>query len=92
MDGSETFTRKHVNDSQMASIIDRRHLEDLTNHQQQQLQQQQQQQQADANLAIASEIKGNHNKALIIDDQLTKLDAVNYNANDLSSELNSDRC
>lgn len=76
-DGSETFTRKHVNDSQMASIIDRRHLEDLTNHQQQQqLESQQHQSQDEPVMTFASEIKGNSNKALIIDDQLTKLDAV----------------
>lgn len=69
MDGSEVITRKHISDSQLASILDRRHLEDVTNHQQQQ-------QQNSSNTSTSDNSRGNHNKALIIDDPLTKLDPV----------------
>lgn len=63
--GSETVVRKHVSDNQMSSILDRRHLEDVTNHQQQQ------QQQTGSNSRQPRE-----NQALIIDDELNKLDPV----------------
>lgn len=59
--------RKHVSDSQMSSVLDRRHLEDVTNHQQDQ-----QQQLSSSPLNRSRDT----NKALIIDDALTKLDPV----------------
>lgn len=60
--------RKHVSDSQMSSVLDRRHLEDVTNHQQEPQQQ-------------VSSPQNLHNRSreankLIIDDALTKLDPV----------------
>lgn len=81
----QPMARKHVSDSQMASLFDRRHLEDVTNHQQQQ-DQSQYQQQSQQNL-------GNRvhdtNKALIIDDtQLAKLDPVSESLSQLK-HLNS---
>lgn len=68
IDGGETISRKHVSDNQMASILDRRHLEDVTNHQQQQ--------QQSVNNMSASENRGNNSKALLIDDPLNRLDPV----------------
>lgn len=65
--GSETVTRKHVSDNQMSSILDRRHLEDVTNHQQQQQQQQQ---------SASNSWQPRENQALVIDDELNKLDPV----------------
>lgn len=59
--------RKHVSDSQMSSVLDRRHLEDVTNHQQEP------QMSSPQNLLNRSR---DTNKALIIDDALTKLDPV----------------
>lgn len=59
--------RKHVSDSQMSSVLDRRHLEDVTNHQQDQ-----QQQLSSSPLNRSRDA----NKTLIIDDALTKLDPV----------------
>lgn len=64
----EPMVRKHVSDSQMASVLDRRHLEDLTNHQESQ----QSQSQSNINMNRARDAS----KALIIDDALTKLDPV----------------
>ncbi|XP_055310768.1 patronin isoform X46 [Sitodiplosis mosellana] len=64
VDSEPTITRKHVSDSQMSSILDRRHLEDVTNHQQEPQQQ------------TTSPQNRSHdaNKTLIIDDALVKLD------------------
>lgn len=62
------IARKHVSDSQMSSILDRRHLEDVTNHQQE-LQQQQ-------TSSPLNRSRDPANKTLIIDDALTKLDPV----------------
>lgn len=64
--GTETVVRKHVSDNQMSSILDRRHLEDVTNHQQQQQQQQN----------ASNSWQPRENQALIIDDELNKLDPV----------------
>lgn len=65
------MVRKHVSDNQMSSILDRRHLEDVTNHhQQQQSQQQPQQQQQLSNRQLRE------NQTLIIDEELNKLDPV----------------
>lgn len=59
------YPRKHVTESLMLSTVDRRHLEDVTNHQQD---------------LSPPQNNQNHsrdsNKALIIDDALTKLDPV----------------
>lgn len=68
--GSEPIIapRKHVSDSQMSSVLDRRHLEDVTNQQEPQVSSPQ-------NLLNRSR---DANKALIIDDALTKLDPVIY--------------
>lgn len=63
--GSEMGVRKHVSDNQMSSILDRRHLEDVTNHQQQQQQQ-----------SASNSWPPRENQALIIDDELNKLDPV----------------
>lgn len=52
----------------MSSILDRRHLEDVTNHQQEA----QQQTQSPQNRSRDA------NKTLIIDDALTKLDPVRF--------------
>lgn len=60
------IARKHVSDSQMSSILDRRHLEDVTNHQQDSQQQ----------LPSPQNRSRDSNKTLIIDDALTKLDPV----------------
>lgn len=64
--GTEMAVRKHVSDNQMSSILDRRHLEDVTNHQQQQQQQQ----------SASNSWQPRENQALIIDDELNKLDPV----------------
>lgn len=48
----------------MSSILDRRHLEDLTNHQQE--------------LPSPQSQSEDANKTLIIDDALTKLDPVSF--------------
>lgn len=69
VDVEPLITRKHVSDSQMASVLDRRHLEDVTNHQQEP----QQQVSSTQNLLNRSR---ETNKTLIIDDALTKLDPV----------------
>lgn len=67
--GSEQIiSRKYMNENDPSSMLDRRHLEDVTNHPQQQEQLQSQQ-----NLANRMH---DTNKALIIDDQLSKLDPV----------------
>lgn len=65
-DAEQIITRKHVSDSQMSAILDRRHLEDLTNHQQEPQHQSSSQQQ------WSHEAR----KPLIIDDALNKLDPV----------------
>lgn len=62
--------RKHVSDSQMSSVLDRRHLEDVTNHQQEP-----QQQLSSSPLNRSRDT----NNTLIIDDALTKLDPVRSN-------------
>lgn len=79
MDGGEPMIipRKHVSDSQMSSVLDRRHLEDVTNHQQDQ----QQQQLSSSPLNRSRDA----NKALIIDDALTKLDPVRINSRFISA-------
>ena len=59
-----TINRKHVSDSQMSSILDRRHLEDVTNHQQE--------------IATLQSRSDDANKTLIIDDALIKLDPVRF--------------
>lgn len=64
--------RKHVADSQMSSILDRRHLEDVTN--------QQESQQSPQNMSNRSR---DSNQTLIIDDTLVKLDPVRLHRNDL---------
>lgn len=61
--------RKRVSDSQMSSILDRRHLEDVTNHQQEIMQQMPSPQNI---------LNREPNKTLIIDDALTKLDSVSF--------------
>lgn len=66
VESEPTITRKHVSDSQMSSILDRRHLEDVTNHQQEP----QYQTPSPQNRSCDA------NKTLIIDDALTKLDPV----------------
>lgn len=71
IDGVEPMIipRKHVSDSQMSSVLDRRHLEDVTNHQQDQQQQ----------LSSSPHNRSRDtNKTLIIDDALTKLDPVRF--------------
>lgn len=73
----ETISRKHISDNQISSILDRRHLEDVTNHQQQQ-QMQQQQSQTVSSGNENRQVRDNSNKALIIDDALTKLDPVSF--------------
>lgn len=70
--------RKRVSDSQMSSILDRRHLEDVTNHQQEPLQQIQSPQNI---------LNREPNKTLIIDDALTKLDPVRSLAYFLKTRL-----
>lgn len=60
----EQAVRKHVSDSQVSSILDRRHLEDVTNHHQQQ--------------TNADNSMRENSKALIIDDTVQKLDSVCY--------------
>lgn len=52
----------------MSSILDRRHLEDVTNHQQEAQQQ----------TPSPQNRSRDANKALIIDDALTKLDPVRF--------------
>lgn len=68
MDLEPIIARKHVSDSQMSAVLDRRHLEDVTNHQQEP----QQQIPSPQNVHRSRDT----NKALIIDDALTKLDPV----------------
>lgn len=60
----EPVPRKHVSESQMASVLDRRHLEDVTNYQQ------------DSSSPQSNRSRDSSSKALIIDDALTKLDPV----------------
>lgn len=62
---SQTITRRHVSDNQVSSILDRRHLEDVTNHHQSPMQQQ--------TSHHDSRPKENN---LIIDDALKNLDPV----------------
>lgn len=63
---SQPITRKHVSDNQVASILDRRHLEDVTNHHPSSSQQ-----------LTSTDIRPNESRTLIIDDQLKNLDPVN---------------
>lgn len=63
IDAESTVARKHVSESQMLSILDRRHLEDVTNHQQEPIVSPQQR-------------TREANNTLIIDDALTKMNPV----------------
>lgn len=63
----EPMVRKHVSDSQMAAVLDRRHLEDVTNYQESST--------SDSQTNNNSNRARNNNK-LVIDDVSTKLDPV----------------
>lgn len=71
--------RRHVSDNQVSSILDRRHLEDVTNHHQSSGQQQ-----------LQSHHDGSRPKEnkLIIDDELKNLDPVSCKKKKNSSKEN----
>lgn len=72
----EPMVRKHVSDSQMAAVLDRRHLEDVTNYQESSP--------SDAQTNNNSNRTRNNNK-LVIDEVSSKLDPVSFSSANLLS-------
>jgi len=75
----ESAERKHMNE--MQSHFDRRHLEDVTNHQPQQINNSSHSSNYTNNINNSNENKPKDNKAIIIGSELSNLDPVNNLSN-----------